>query len=93
MKKEYIIGGLALLGVIGVISYLNKPKRNSEGFFGATGGRTVGSIGASTGRSSISSGWCGKKLSDGSYQYSFVGQGGRCLSGFTPVRFFGDRQF
>ena len=39
MKKEYIIGGLALLGVIGVISYLSKPKRNSEGFFGATGGR------------------------------------------------------
>ena len=38
MKKEYIIGGLALLGVIGVISYLNKPKRNSEGFFGASGG-------------------------------------------------------
>jgi hypothetical protein len=37
MKKEYIIGGLALLGVIGVISYLNKPKRNSEGFFGANG--------------------------------------------------------
>jgi hypothetical protein len=43
MKKEYIIGGLALLGVIGVISYLRKPKRNSDGFFGATGGRTVGS--------------------------------------------------
>ena len=37
MKKEYIIGGLALLGVIGVVSYLKKPKRNSEGFFGATG--------------------------------------------------------
>ena len=38
MKKEYIIGGLALLGVVGVISYLRKPKRNSDGFFGATGG-------------------------------------------------------
>jgi hypothetical protein len=37
MKKEYIIGGLALLGVIGLVSYLRKPKRNSEGFFGATG--------------------------------------------------------
>ena len=37
MKKEYIIGGLALLGVIGVISYLRKPKRNSEGFFNAKG--------------------------------------------------------
>jgi hypothetical protein len=37
MKKEYIIGGLALLGVIGVVSYLRKPKRNSEGFFNAQG--------------------------------------------------------
>jgi hypothetical protein len=41
MKKEYIIGGLALLGAIGVIAYLNKPKRNSEGFFNASG-RTGG---------------------------------------------------
>ena len=30
MKKEYLIGGLAILGAIGVIAYLNKPKRNSE---------------------------------------------------------------
>jgi hypothetical protein len=40
MKKEYIIGGLALLGAIGVVAYLLKPKaprRNSEGFFGASG--------------------------------------------------------
>jgi hypothetical protein len=37
MKKEYIIGGLALLGAIGVVAYLNKPKRNSEGFFNAIG--------------------------------------------------------
>jgi hypothetical protein len=39
MKKEYIIGGLALLGAIGVVAYLLKPKaprRNSEGFFGAS---------------------------------------------------------
>jgi hypothetical protein len=45
MKKEYIIGGLALLGVIGVISYLRKPKRNSEGFFGATGNGSSGTDG------------------------------------------------
>jgi hypothetical protein len=40
MKKEYIIGGLALLGAIGVVAYLLKPKaprRNSDGFFGANG--------------------------------------------------------
>jgi len=44
MKKEYLIGGLAILGAIGVIAYLNKPKRNSEGFFnalGSTGGCAV----------------------------------------------------
>jgi hypothetical protein len=40
MKKEYIIGGLALLGIIGVVSYLRKPKRNSDGFFNA-GGRVL----------------------------------------------------
>ena len=87
MKKEYIIGGLALLGVIGVISYLSKPKRNSEGFFGATGGRT----GVSTGRNTTST-WCGKKNADGSYNY-MESQGRRCLTGWTPVRFFGDRSF
>lgn len=37
IKKEYIITGLAIVGVIAVIAYLNKPKKNSEGFFGATG--------------------------------------------------------
>jgi hypothetical protein len=42
MKKEYIIGGLALLGIIGVVSYLRKPKRNSEGFFGANGRTSTG---------------------------------------------------
>jgi hypothetical protein len=44
MEKKYIVGGLALLGAIGVVAYLNKPKRNSEGFFGANGrmGRSAG---------------------------------------------------
>lgn len=37
MEKKYIIGGLAILGAIGVITYLNKPKKNSEGFFNAVG--------------------------------------------------------
>lgn len=40
MKKEYIITGLAILGVIAVVSFLRKPKRNSEGFFGANGRRS-----------------------------------------------------
>jgi len=40
MKKEYIIGGLALIGGIALVAYLLKskaPRRNSEGFFNALG--------------------------------------------------------
>jgi hypothetical protein len=40
MKKQYVIGGLAVLGVIAVIAYLKKPKANSEGFYSANG-RTI----------------------------------------------------
>ena len=37
MKKEYILGGLALFGVIAIVAYVQKPKRNSDGFFNAMG--------------------------------------------------------
>jgi len=37
MKPEYIFGGLALLDVIAIIAYVQKPKRNSDGFFNAMG--------------------------------------------------------
>jgi len=39
MKKQYIIGGLAIVGAIALFAYLKPkaPKRNSEGFFGANG--------------------------------------------------------
>ncbi len=37
MKKGYVIGGLAVLGAIALISWYKKPKKNSEGFFGANG--------------------------------------------------------
>ena len=37
MQKGYVIGGLAVLGAIALISWYKKPKKNSEGFFGATG--------------------------------------------------------
>lgn len=39
MEKKYIIGGLAIVGAIALFAYL-KPKtakRNSDGFFGASG--------------------------------------------------------
>ena len=37
MQTEYVFGGLALLGVIAIVAYVQKPKRNSEGFFNAMG--------------------------------------------------------
>lgn len=37
MEKKYIIGGLAIVGAIAIFAYLKKPKKNSEGFFNATG--------------------------------------------------------
>ena len=35
--KKFIIGGLAVVGVIALISYFRKPKRNSDGFFNVSG--------------------------------------------------------
>ena len=81
MKKEYVIGGLALLGVLGVVAYLNKPKRNSEGFFGANGRRTIVST----------TSWCAKRNTDGSVSYLANNFGGNCPSGYKAVRAFGDR--
>lgn len=38
MKKEYIIGGLAIVGGLSLLAYFkSKPRRNSEGFFNALG--------------------------------------------------------
>ena len=43
MEKKYIIGGLAIVGAIALFAYLRpKPRRNSEGFFGASGGMGSG---------------------------------------------------
>jgi hypothetical protein len=39
--KKFIIGGLAVVGVIALISYFRKPKINSEGFFSANGNRSL----------------------------------------------------
>lgn len=38
MKKGYLVGGLALVGVIVVIALYSQPKKNKEGFYSATGG-------------------------------------------------------
>ena len=38
MEKKYIVAGLAVLGVVAVIAYLNKPKKNKEGFYSNASG-------------------------------------------------------
>jgi hypothetical protein len=38
MEKKYIIGGLAIVGVIALLAWYNMPKKNKEGFYSATGG-------------------------------------------------------
>ena len=39
MKKEYVIGGLAIVGVIALLAWYKKPKTNSDGFYSnASGG-------------------------------------------------------
>jgi hypothetical protein len=80
MKKEYIIGGLALLGVIGVVSYLRKPKRNSEGFFGASGrGSSIRRV------SSQNCAWC--KTNDGTVYHTGgdrnCSAGDRCITRYA----------
>ncbi len=45
-NKKIIVGGLAVIGVIALVSYLLKPKypkQNSEGFFNMGGSPTQGS--------------------------------------------------
>ena len=37
MKKQYIIGGLAVLGAIAFFAWYKTPKKNKEGFYGASG--------------------------------------------------------
>lgn len=38
MKNQYVIGGLAVLGVIALFAWYKAPKKNSDGFFNASGG-------------------------------------------------------
>jgi hypothetical protein len=44
MKKEYIIGGLAIVGAIALFNYLSKPKTNSDSFVAANGIRTMSRV-------------------------------------------------
>jgi hypothetical protein len=83
MKKGYLIGGLAIVGTIALISLFKKPKRNSEGFF-SMDGRT---------RQKLERGgrWCAKRQSDGSVTYDYSEVNPDCPKGWKQVRYFGDR--
>jgi L-amino acid N-acyltransferase YncA len=80
MKKEYIIGGLAIVGAIALIAWYKKPKKNSEGFFSASG-----KSGKATQK------WCAHRNADGSVQYATSTRRG-CPKGWASVRGFGDRE-
>jgi len=77
MEKKYIIGGLAIVGAIALFAYL-KPKtakRNSDGFFGASGKST-----SLSSRAQVSKGkcaWC--RDSDGESYHT--GSDRKCDSG------------
>ena len=82
MKKEYIIGGLALLGAIGVVSYLLKtkaPRRNSEGFYGVTGRSSIRRV------KSQNCAWC--KTTDGMIYHTGEDRncsgGDRCITRYS----------
>jgi hypothetical protein len=66
MEKKYIIGGLAIVGALALFAYLKPtPKKNSEGFFSASG-RSGGMISGRVidGRSST---LCRRRNADGSW--------------------------
>lgn len=69
MKKGYLVGGLAVVGVIALLAYFkSKPIKNSEGFFSANGGGSLGS-------SSKARPMCVRTNADGSHT-SYSQQGG-----------------
>jgi hypothetical protein len=78
MKKGYLIGGLAIVGTIALISLFKKPKRNSEGFFGANGTGT-------------NSRWCARRNPNGSVTYIINEFSPTCGKGWKAVKYFGDR--
>ena len=42
MKKGYLVSGLAIVGAIALLVWYSKPKKNSDGFFNASGGCNCG---------------------------------------------------
>jgi hypothetical protein len=84
MKKEYIVGGLAIVGALALFAYL-RPKgarRNSDGFFGANGRLS---------RVASSQSWCARRNADGSVNYMTNNFSDTCPKGWKSVKAFGDR--
>jgi len=79
MNKGYLVGGLAIVGAIALFAYLRpKPRRNSEGFFGASGGMGSGSSLRKKGNCTI----CYDNYSDSNaYQTTYYATNGVCRSG------------
>lgn len=84
MNKGQVIGlvvtGLAVIGGVAVYNWVRKPKKNSEGFFNASG---------RTGKATQK--WCAKRNADGSVQYA-TSMGSACPKGWQSVTGFGDRE-
>lgn len=79
MKKGYLVGGLAIVGAIALFAYLRpKPRRNSEGFFSASGG-----MGSGSGSKKSYGVQC--RRPNGSYYYTQAGQGYCTYSNDTIV--------
>jgi hypothetical protein len=85
MEKKYIIGGLAIVGAIALFAYLKpKKKLNSDGFYGADGGK----INTTRNKSVVSRGrcaWC--KDSDGEMYHTgsnrLCNSGDRCTTQYS----------
>jgi hypothetical protein len=55
MNKKLLVGSLAVVGGLALVAYLlksNSPRRNSDGFFGASGGGMMSGGGSMTSRGS-----------------------------------------
>jgi hypothetical protein len=80
MNKGYLVGGLAIVGAIALFAYLRpKPRRNSEGFFGASG------MSGGMGSSSKVRSYC-RKCKDVDTGYTYQNWNGICDAGDTCLQ-------
>jgi len=80
--KVGLVTVLAVIGGVSVFMYFRKPRKNSDGFFNASGNST-------SPKSNVK--WCAHRNSDGSVSYQANTLGGGCPKNFVQVKEFGDR--